>query len=135
MPLNKRVFSANRASSLNASGGGAGSGPTVIIAPGSAGSNAHQAQQFSMQQRRRQQNAFSGKVPANNFTGPATGATYGAGTGNRNELSGQVANQVMMHNTAQSASSGNFMQLGGGTQIQSQKSAKLAGIKANMVTS
>lgn len=50
IPLNKRVLSANRANSLNASNGGGSAGPTVILSQGAQGSNAnnHQAQQFSM---------------------------------------------------------------------------------------
>ena len=81
MPLNKRVLSANRANSLNASNGGGSTGPTVIIQNGGSATNgsmnSHLAQQFSMQQRRRHQNTFSNKVVHNNnFTGNAS--SYGA---------------------------------------------------------
>lgn len=57
LALNKRVLSANRANSLNASNGGGSSGATAIMGQGTNSGNNnvnnHLAQQFSMQQRRR----------------------------------------------------------------------------------
>lgn len=48
--MNKRVLSANRANSLNASNGGGSAGPTVIMSQsGNNNVNNHLAQQFSMQ--------------------------------------------------------------------------------------